>query len=34
MVGNQHARRASEEEKRDGKRMVELVSGNEKELND
>ena len=33
VVGVQHARRASEEEKRDDKRMVEMVNENE-ECND
>ena len=33
VVGVQHARKASEEEKRDGKRMVEMVSENKEELN-
>ena len=34
VVGIQHARRASEEGKRNSRRMVEMVSENEEELND
>ena len=34
VMGVQHARRASEEEKRDDKRMVEIVNENEEEQND
>ena len=34
VVGVQHARRASEEEKRDDKGMVEMVNENEEERND
>ena len=34
VVGLQHARRASEQDKRDNKRMVEIVNENDKELND
>ena len=34
MVGVKPARMASEEEKNVGKRMVEMVSENEEELND
>ena len=33
VVGIQHARRTSEEEKRDDKRMVEIVNENEEERN-
>ena len=34
VVGVQHARRASEKEKRNDKRMVEMVNENEEERND
>ena len=34
LVGIQHARRVSEEEKRDDKRMVEMLNENEEERND
>ena len=34
MVGVQHARRASEEEKRDDKRILEMINENEEDRND